>query len=147
MLEYFISGISIIITAFAGSYYTNKSVKSEWYKNKRPTITPPNYIFPIVWTTIYILLFFAFADVIQKHDYITIGIFIINLLLNILWCYLYFGIHKPYYALISLIILIITNIIIMYRAWTMNRDIYLCLLFIPYTLWLLFAGVLNFLSI
>ena len=144
MLEYFISGISILATASISSYFTNKSVKSNWYKQIKPKYTPPNYIFPIVWTILYILLFFAFANVIEKYDYITIGIFIINLLLNILWCYLYFTMHDIKYALFCLMILIITNFIILWRAFVINRDMYLIILFTPYTLWLLFAFYLNF---
>ena len=147
MLEYLISGISILTTASIGSYFTTKSVKSDWYNKIKPKSTPPNYVFPIVWTILYIMLFFAFADVIQKHDYITIGVFVINLLLNILWCYLYFAMKEPKYALAALILLIITNFIIIWRAYIISSDYYLCVLMLPYTLWLLFVGYLNLRSV
>ena len=143
MLEYLISAISILITAICGSYFTKKNMNTY----KKPKAAPPSFVFPIVWTILYIILFFAFANVIQKHDYITIGVFAINLLLNILWCYLYFELKNPVYAFICIIALLLTNFIILFRTIKLTRDVYLVILFMPYTLWLLFASYLNFSSI
>lgn len=51
-----ISSIAIISTAFIGSQFTKSHVDTQWYECIKPNITPPKYIFPIVWTILYILL-------------------------------------------------------------------------------------------
>ena len=51
-----ISSIAIISTAFIGSQFTKSNVNIQWYECIKPNITPPKYIFPIVWTILYILL-------------------------------------------------------------------------------------------
>jgi tryptophan-rich sensory protein len=61
-----ISAFSIILTSYIGSIFTRKNVNTKWYDCIKPIITPPNYVFPIVWTILYILLFFVFKNILDS---------------------------------------------------------------------------------
>lgn len=141
-----ISIFSIILTAYLGGKFTkssklNNSDKNNWYNCIKPNITPPNYVFPIVWTTLYILLIKVFKDILDSKNKILITLFIINLLLNISWTYFYFGQKDIKNAFIIILLILTTSIIILYK----NKDNKL--LYLPYVLWIGFATYLNYLSI
>ena len=78
-----ISIISILSVVFFGNKFTKSNVNTKWYKCIRSDLTPPNYVFPIVWTFLYILLGISFKKILDSEDKILIGLFITNLLLNI----------------------------------------------------------------
>ena len=105
---YLIAFTCVIATSLLGSVFTNKTVNSKWYSCIKPTITPPSFIFPIVWTILYILIGIAFAKELQdaNANKTTIILFTVNLLLNIVWCYFYFGQKKLSMALILLLAII-----------------------------------------
>ena len=88
MHEYLISAAAVATTSIVGGYFTKKTVKSEWYKCIKPRkFTPPNIIFPIVWTVLYFTIFLALADSIREK-YTDINILIsLSLVLNVAWCY------------------------------------------------------------
>jgi tryptophan-rich sensory protein len=142
-MNYFlIGGLSVIVTSLLSSYFTNKTVKSEWYKCISPDITPPSYVFPIVWSILYILIAISFSIAIKDDDKNTIYLFSSNLLLNILWCYLYF--YKKNIKLAFVIILIlITNTL----AIIINMKSNIKYVLILYFKWLCFAALLNYKSI
>jgi tryptophan-rich sensory protein len=73
------------------------------------------------------------------------AIFGINLLLNILWSALYFGMHNPLYAFFDIILIIISIIFMIIYLWGIDRKS--SALLVPYLLWVSFAGALNYLSI
>lgn len=143
MYAYLISSVAVIFTSLCGSYFTSKSVKSDWYDSMRPSITPPAFVFPIVWTILYILIAIAFGRVISANNWICILLFAINLMLNISWCYLYFYKKSPSIALVHIIFILLTILNIMYVA----NDKIVVYLMIPYLAWVSFATLLNFLSI
>ena len=133
--------------AFLGSVFTSGNTGSEWYQGIKPAITPPNYIFPIVWNILFFLialsLYSAWIKAKKKQKKIIALVFGINFFLNALWSYLFFGLKKPNYSFFELIILwfsIISMILI-----TKKIDKKSAWLLIPYLLWVSFAGVLNYL--
>ena len=134
-----ISASSILLTSYIGSIFTRKNVKTNWYNCIKPSITPPKYIFPIVWTILYILLFFVFKNILDSKNKQIILLFSINLLLNILWTYVYFSQKDVDTSFLVILLILITSIVILFK--TKNK------LYLPYVLWIGFASYLNYLSI
>jgi len=139
--------VIVYLVAFIGSLFTSGNTNSGWYQQIKPSITPPNYIFPIVWNILFFLialsLYFAWINSkgnLKKKIFI---VFAISLILNILWSVLFFSLKQPAIAFIELLILwlsIIAMISVSYKA-----DKKAAYLLIPYLLWVSFAGVLNYL--
>lgn len=139
----------VYLTAFIGSLFTSPSVNSEWYNSIKPSITPPNWVFPVVWNILFFLialsLYFAWTSKkSSKKTRLKIAVvFGINLALNILWSLLFFTLQNPVIAFCELILLwgsILAMIFITYRIKKISAY-----LLIPYALWVAFAGILNYL--
>lgn len=109
----------------------------------KPLLSPPSYIFPIVWTILYILMgisyFIATKD--NGNDKELNQIYILQLLVNFFWPIIFF-VLKMYFTAFFWIILLIILVIIMIKELLKNNKIsgYLQ---IPYFIWLLFATYLN----
>ncbi|HRS42846.1 MAG TPA: tryptophan-rich sensory protein [Candidatus Diapherotrites archaeon] len=135
-----------------GSFATQTGPGS-WYQTiNRPAITPPGYVFPIAWTTLYILMGLALYIVwaqppkyrkdpaLKKSAMI---FFIIQLIINIAWSFLFFSLKSPIAGLICIAILLGLVAITILKFYKLNEKA--AYLLIPYLLWLCFATILNFL--
>lgn len=109
----------------------------------KPPLSPPSYIFPIVWTILYTLMgisyFIATKD--KENDKELNQIYILQLLVNFFWPIIFF-VLKMYFTAFFWIILLLILVIIMIKELLKNNKIsgYLQ---IPYFIWLLFATYLN----
>lgn len=148
-LNYIIASILVAATAISGSYFTNKNSKSTWYDCIKPKGTPPSYVFPIAWTTIYILLIIALgrtlgSTTLPPSQYILLLLlFIVNFTLNSLWCWAYFDQKRIKLAFLLIILIALTIVAIIFAS----RDIVVSLLLLPYLGWVSFATYLNYKSI
>ena len=146
---FIISVLIVFAVAFLGNSVTTKVVNSSWYESIKPSITPPNYVFPIVWNILFFLLatsmYLAWIHSKKRKKKIIAWEYGINLFLNFLWSLIFFGLKSPLYAFIVLIFLWVSIFSMMYVTWDINRKASYFLL--PYLLWVSFAGVLNFLII
>lgn len=146
---YLVSAITMVIVMFVPNATTMQSVNSAWYSCIKPSITPPKYVFPIVWTLIYISIGIALAQTLMsKNSYeknILLGLFVWNLALNVLWSFIYFGNHDVVMALFILFNLIISTIFLLYYI-SVTLPLWVFWLLLPYLAWLYFACLLNFLS-
>lgn len=140
MSEYLIGFPSVILTSVLASSFTMNSVKSDWYNCIRPSFAPPNWVFPVVWTGLYTSLGFALSMAIKEGNQLVINFFILNLFLNVLWCYLFFTTKQITTAYYTILILLITNFMIIYS--TENPTIKK--LMVPYTAWITFATALTY---
>ncbi|MFZ7132254.1 MAG: TspO/MBR family protein [Eubacteriales bacterium] len=112
----------------------------------QPSITPPDFVFPMVWTILYILMGIASYRVWRNRsnwNYSNKGMwfYTIQLLFNFAWpiFFFYFGMFQvAFLVLVILFIWVILTFIQFYKI-----DDVAGLLLIPYILWLIFAGVLN----
>ncbi len=127
-----------------GSIATSSSVDS-WYASlNKPLIAPPGWLFAPVWTIIYALMGIALFLVLEKNinKVKAIWIFSIQLLLNVLWSFIFFGFQMPFLAFLEIIVLWIF-IFIMIKGFVKieKRTKWLLL---PYIIWTSFAAILNF---
>jgi len=138
------------LVAGLGSIFTSGGTQSDWYKEVKPSITPPNWVFPIVWNILFFLialsLYFSWINVknrVQKRE--VVGVFAINFIFNILWSTFYFGMQNPLLAFVDILLLIISIFYMMRITYKINN--LASWLLLPYLLWVCFASILNFLSI
>jgi tryptophan-rich sensory protein len=140
--------VSVFLTAFIGSQFTSPNTSSDWYQEIKPSITPPNFVFPIVWNVLFLLIaisfYLALSDA-KKGKKKVYTVFYINFFLNILWSAIYFGLKNPLFAFIEIILLLISIIVMIKTSYKINKTS--AYLLIPYLLWVGFAAILNFLSI
>lgn len=138
--------IFVFAVAGVGSYFTKID---SWYESVKPSITPSNWIFPVVWTILFYLitlsLYYTIISAKGKHDEQIGIIFGINFLLNILWSVFYFTMHEPVYAFVDIILLIASIISLIIFCWKIDKRASIIL--IPYLVWVCFASVLNYLTI
>ena len=143
----FIISISIpLIIGFAGSFFTASSVDSWFTTINKPSFNPPGWIFAPVWTTLYILIGLSFY-LVWRNNFgearkKVISIYFMQLLFNLLWSVLFFGLKSPLLGFIDIILLlifIIANTIIFFKISKIAGY-----LFVPYLLWVSFASILNF---
>ena len=143
LVAYPLAFACVVITSLLGQVYTSRSVRSSWYECIRSSITPPPIVFPIVWTTLYVLIGISLARTIKAQDSISTFLFMLNLTLNVSWCYAFFHQQLPSIAIYHIAVLLVTIVAIMVVAIDKNTKY----LLIPYLLWICFATVLNALAI
>lgn len=135
------------LPGFIGSIFTSPNIPT-WYATlKLPVFTPPGWFIGLVWTGLYLLMGIA-AYLIWEKGFeskavqLALAVFVIQLLLNGLWSYLFFGLHGILPGLIEIIVLWL------FIVWTMILFFPLSSvagwLLVPYLLWASFASVINF---
>lgn len=127
--------------------YINKSSLIYFQKIDKPFFTPPAIVFNIVWTILYLIMGFASYRVYlhgKTGDNIGSALFyyLLQLLLNYLWFYIFFAFRLYGLSFIELIILFIFILITFIKFIKIDR--LAGFLFIPYSLWVIFAIVLNY---
>lgn len=130
-----------------GSLLTMESVKT-WYTTlNKPSFNPPNEIFAPVWSTLYILMGISSYLVWKERKSFTgynwaVGLYFSQLILNLMWSFLFFYQHQIGLALVEIIILLIAIISTAVVFYKVNKTA--GLLFIPYILWVSFASYLTY---
>ncbi|WP_225872785.1 TspO/MBR family protein [Pedobacter frigoris] len=144
----FIINIAIPLgIGYVGSIFTAESVKT-WYKTlNKPSFNPPDSLFAPVWTTLFVLIGISAYLVWQKRAQIenfprTVAIYLIQLLLNLMWSFIFFYVKKIDLALFEIIIFLIVIIINARVFYKIDKTA--GLLFIPYILWVSFATLLTY---
>lgn len=139
--------ISILLPLAVGglsAVVTGKAMQDFMPFNK-PVLSPPAWLFPVVWTLLYILMGIAAYIVWQSKSSdkdLALKFYGVQLLFNFFWSYIFFNLQSYLFAFIWLIILwllIIVTTVLFYRI---NKTA--GYLLIPYLLWVTFAAYLNF---
>jgi tryptophan-rich sensory protein len=116
----------------------------EWYISLvKPGFTPPNWMFPLAWTTIYLLLAWAGYRLIQiPGSQVVLALWAAQIALNTLWTPVFFGAHRVFASLVilALLWLVVAAMVVM----ALQLDVLTGLILIPYLLWLCVASALNF---
>lgn len=143
--------LSVVVTCLVIGYFSGivtRSAIADWYPTLiKPSFNPPNWIFAPVWSMLYVMMGVAAGlvwDRMEQESEVVkkaLLFFVIQLGLNALWSYLFFGLHNPMLAGLEIIVL-----------WLMIYETYVQFakinkiagyLFIPYLAWVSFAAVLN----
>jgi translocator protein len=130
-----------------GSLFTMTSV-STWFAGlNKPSFNPPGWIFGPVWTILYLMmgiaLFLVWKHGFQRQDVrCAVGLFSIQLTLNLAWTFLFFYLKMPLAAFVEIIILWISILITTIAFIRISKTA--GILLVPYLLWVSFASVLNF---
>lgn len=143
----FISLLICQLAGLIGSLFTISKIPNWYMTLNKPELAPPNWIFGPVWTTLFVLmgiaLYIVWKQGIDRKDVkIALYIFGTQLILNVLWSIIFFGLENPgsaFIEIISLWISILLSIIYFYRI---NKTA--GYLLIPYITWVSFASYLNF---
>jgi translocator protein len=145
-IAYLISFAIVSIVMALPNQVTMRSVNSSWYTCTRASFTPPKYVFPIVWTTLYIFIAITLAQTLLLKESDTksrlLGLYAFNLILNVAWSFAFFGEHNVLGAFIILLALIGSAGMILWKSRHVLPP-WVSYLLVPYIAWLCFAGVLN----
>ncbi|ETX15922.1 CrtK [Roseivivax halodurans JCM 10272] len=116
----------------------------EWYRQlSKPPWTPPDWLFPVAWTTLYICMAAAGARVALADDNaIPMALWALQIALNALWTPVFFGLKRIRGGMMVLCALWVAVAACMIALWQV--DWIAGLLFVPYLAWVSVAGALNF---
>ena len=130
--------IFVILALIVGGLASSNTADDIWYQDliKSP-LNPPGYIFGIVWPILYLLMSISAFRTFNE----TKNAFLIQLIFNAVWSWLFFAFQMPFIALLNIWLLIYLNIKLNLKMFYQDR--LSGFLFIPYVLWLFFASYLN----
>ena len=115
-----------------------------WYESlEKPSFTPPDWAFPVAWTTIYLLLAWAgYRLTLIPGSEIVLALCAAQIALNTLWTPVFFGANRLFAAMVVLVLLwiVVAAMIVM----ALQLDIITGLILFPYLVWLSVAAALNF---
>lgn len=123
------------------------SSPDEWYERlNKPSWTPPGYMFPVIWTILYVLMGVASWLVWRRgsfdHHPWALSLYIVQLVLNFAWTPIFFGLKRIDFAMAEIVLLwaaALATIVLFYRV-----NVIASVLLWPYLLWLTIAGFLTY---
>ena len=129
--------------AFLGSLVTTPAIGDWYYLLNKPSFSPPNWVFGPAWTVLFALMATSAYLVWRKQKKIgtPLKIYGIQLFLNFLWSYLFFGIRRPDLALLEIFFLWFFIFLTIKKFYKVDKLAGYLLL--PYILWVSFATLLN----
>ena len=115
----------------------------EWYRSlNKPSWTPPDWLFPVAWTTLYLCMSAAGARVAgMEGSGLALALWSLQIALNTLWTPVFFGLQKMRAGLAVLSALCLAVFACMIALW--DVDWLAGVLFLPYLAWVSTAGALN----
>ncbi|MBN1929619.1 MAG: tryptophan-rich sensory protein [Chlorobiaceae bacterium] len=136
-----------LAVGFAGSAFTPEP--GSWYYTtlNKPSWNPPDWLFPPVWTILFIMMGTALAKVLgagwEKNE-VKAGVvlFAIQLILNLGWSASFFGMQSPLAGLVVIALLWMFIVMTMVAFSRVSKPA--SLLLVPYLCWVSFASYLNF---
>jgi benzodiazapine receptor len=142
LLRLLVFGVLSFGAASVGSLFTSRGLGA-WYGGlAKPRWTPPGAVIGAVWTVLFALL--AIASALVWRNAKPAGytaVLVANLVLNVLWSYLFFARRNPSAALLELPVLEASCLALIALAAPFSRAA--ALLLVPYSVWVAFAGFLN----
>ena len=139
-----VAALAAVVVAGLGASATDVG---PWYQElRKPSWQPPDLLFGPVWTTLYAMIAVAGVKAWRAAwDRRTRGnilvLFAANALLNVLWSELFFGLHRPDWALWETAAFLASIVVMIVAVWPLSRTA--GWLLAPYLAWVTFASVLN----
>ena len=137
---------AILALGFVSARWANSGPDNPWFAAlAKPGLYPPPLAFPLVWTTLYVLMGVALAIVVSARAApgrgLAVAAFAAQLLLNLAWSPLFFAAHRISAAL-ALVVVIDLAVAVSIYYFARVRPLAAALM-APYLAWVLFATVLN----
>lgn len=136
-----------IVTCSLAGIFGAQFEPGTWYELlQKPSWTPPDWVFPLVWPLLYIMMGIS-AWLLWRKERLSISDrplrwFFVQLILNGLWSWIFFGMNLIAVGLAEILLLWLTLLFTILLFWNKNR--LAGLLLIPYLLWVSYASALNF---
>ena len=141
-----VSLLVFLALAFSAAAFGAFFTPGAWYAGlNKPSWNPPSWLFGPVWTVLYVMIATAGWRIWQRFGSEAkpaLTLWAIQMLLNALWSWLFFGLQRPALAfaeIAALWLAIVATIVLFWR-----RDRGAGLLMTPYLMWVSFAALLNF---
>ena len=138
--------VSILISVGVGALsalFTRNSM-DVYEKVIQPPLSPPSWIFPVVWTILFVLMGIS-AYLIYRSDSFyrnsALRIYATQLVVNFFWSIIFFNFEMYLFAFLWLLLLLVMIILMIMSFYKINKAA--AYLQIPYLLWVTFAGYLN----
>lgn len=136
-----------IAIAYGAAAFGAQFGTGAWYEAlAKPPFNPPNWVFGPVWSLLYTGMAVAAWLVWRRraaHDVaLPLALYGFQLLLNAIWSWLFFGMHRMDIAFADILLLDGVVLATLLRFWHIHRAA--GALFIPYLAWISFASLLNF---
>ncbi len=132
------------LVGFAANYFQRDAIEI-WYPFlNKPSLTPPNFVFPIVWSIIYLCMGISIGLIYLSDSKKKLGLielFCIQLTLNFAWSIFFFYLQNPLLGLIDIILLDICVTVYAIKSYPERKVS--SILFWPYLIWIYFATYLN----
>lgn len=152
----YITSFFVLLAIMTSSTYTQSTTKSAWYKCIRPSFTPPNYVFPVVWTILYLFLGYVLAETLawspkekkekeNRNTFLTV--MAANLVANASWSFIYFRWKYIKAAFGVSLFLLATAAWMTYHVPPSPNAQWCQWMLMAYTAWLAFATLLTFVSL
>lgn len=122
-LKLIISIIVPLIVGSIGSFATKTSVKTWYLTLNKPFFNPPNWLFALVWSLLFVLMGISFYLIWRKSEITEVNsmvyiVYFVQLLFNLLWSIFFFGLRNPFLGLVDIVVLlglIIYNFLLFYN--------------------------------
>jgi benzodiazapine receptor len=142
-----LGALGALLLTFGAAYVGSRFPVDEWYTSlTKPPWNPPNWLFGPVWSILYLLMAVSVWLVWRKEGIsgaiLPLSVFLIQLILNAAWSWLFFGLYEPVLAFIEILglwLAIFVNIILFWRISSISG-----ILLLPYLAWVTFAAFLNY---
>ncbi len=139
--------VFILIPLAVGALSGYISMSGEQVEYISPSFAPPDYVFPIVWTILYILMGIASYRVWMKrcsinYDQMALILYFIQLIFNFFWPIIFFKYGMFRFAFVWLLVLLVLVILTTIKFFQIDKKA--GWLMIPYIIWLAFASILNY---
>ncbi len=136
----------VVAASMLGNAITRPHIGGWYAALIKPAFNPPNWIFPVAWTTLFALMAYAAFRVLKwpagtPHRGQALALFYGQLVLNVAWSYAFFGLQSPLLGLV-VIVPFLAAIILTIRSFE-KVDPFASWLLWPYAAWVSFATVLN----
>lgn len=113
-----------------------------------PPLSPPSFLFPVVWTVLFVLMGISAAMVlttgtsplVKRKN--ALSVYGMSLFFNFFWSIIFFNLRAFLLAFVWLLVLLALIILTIVKYYRINKTA--AYLQIPYTVWVTFAGYLNF---
>ncbi len=139
--------IGWLVVCYGAAFVAASATPGDWYANlKKPPFNPPDWVLSVVWVALYGLMALAAWLVWKMRGFmrarIPLGLFLLQLALNVAWPWLFFSSQNPGLAFADIVALWFMLLLTLASFWIENPPA--GALLVPYFGWVSYAAVINF---